>query len=90
VGEGWHTLVFPSVFVRPQRGKAKEMQQQPEVKLCDAAEQVVEKLLSYCASCLKDLWPDYKSVECNGCQELLCYEYHPHGGCLCDRRKKKA
>ena len=68
----------------------KKEQELPAIKLCEAADQQVEKLLSFCASCLKDLWPDYRSIECNGCSELLCYECHERGGCLCDRRKKKA
>lgn len=61
------------------------MQQQPEVKLCDAAEQVVHRLLSYCAECFKDLHPAYhNAIECCACGELICVDCTR---CLCERKK---
>ena len=62
----------------------KTLELTPE-PLCRTAEDEVEKLLSFCVSCLTDLHPDYRCVECPACSELRCYTCEC--GCLCDRKK---
>ena len=60
----------------------KTLEPTPE-PLCEAAEQSVERLLSYCCDCLRDLHPDYRCVECCACGELRCYDC---SRCLCERK----
>jgi hypothetical protein len=44
-----------------------------------------DRLMSYCYQCLKNLYPEYKSVECGACGFLLCTDGCTR--CLCDSVK---
>jgi hypothetical protein len=73
------------LFVKGLHMKATPL---PEIKLCNKANEVVEKLFSFCVHCLKDLeHPRDGFIQCNGCDELICYDCTR---CLCERRRRDA
>jgi len=54
----------------------------------DTANEQFDRLMSYCFECLKDLYPEYRSVECCACGVLLCADGCTK--CLCEVLKNKA